>query len=365
LLGRKTGDRTYTRNLVRALARLDCGDELIVYLNASPDEATRELLAEGCHTRVIERPRGYRWMLHGLPPAARRDRLDVLHVQYMLPFDLPCPTVTTIHDVSFRLFPRWFRPRDRWVFRLFLPGSLRRAAMIVAPSECTARDLVACYGVPEAKIAVTPEAPSEEFAAAVGPGEVSRVREAYDLPPEFFLFVGNRQPRTNVPRLVRAFCRARAEHGLPQVLVLVGQVGWLAEEAEREIERASRAGDVRVLGYVPDGDLPPLFAAAQAFLFPPLYEGFGLPVVEAMAVGTPVLTSSTSALAEVAGDAALLVDPEDEQQIAEGIVRLAGEEALRETLRERGLKRAASFNWRRTAELTREAYQRAVQSSRG
>jgi glycosyltransferase involved in cell wall biosynthesis len=219
--------------------------------------------------------------------------------------------------------------------------------------------------VPEARIAVTPEAPSEEFAAAVGPGEVSRVREAYDLPPEFFLFVGNRQPRKNVPRLVRAFCRARAEHGLPQVLVLVGQVGWLAEEAEREIERASRAGDVRVLGYVPDGDLPPLFAAAQAFLFPTLYEGFGLPVVEAMAVGTPVLTSSTSALAEVAGDAALLVDPEDEQQIAEGIVRLAGEEALRETLRERGLKRAASFNWRRTAELTREAYQRAVQSSRG
>jgi len=174
------------------------------------------------------------------------------------------------------------------------------------------------------------------------------------------LYVGNLQPRKNVVRLLRAFARARKEAGFAHRLVIVGQAGWQCEEEMRELQSAEAAGHALRVGYVDDSDLPALYAAADAFLFPTLMEGFGLPVLEAMAMGTPVLTSNTSSLPEVAGDAALLVDPTDESAIATGISALAADGSLRARLRDAGLARAAQFSWQRTAELTRTVYESAL-----
>lgn len=363
----KTGDRTYTLGLLSGLvevnAALGAPHEFILYFDRPPpdDLPCRRggRLLPAWHTRVLRTRVGRLWTLRALPRAAREDALDVLHVQYNAPRLRRPAIVTTVHDVSFRLFPEWFSLKDRLLLDWGLRGTLRVARAVLAVSECTARDLQRIYGVPPERIAVTPNAAPVGFARADEP-EVRQVLGELQVPEPYALFVGVLQPRKNVIGIVRAFLRARREHSLPHNLVIAGKVGWKAEEILETVRAAELTGAVRYLGYVEDRHLPALYTGAQMLVFPTFYEGFGIPVLEAFACGTAVIGGTEGAVPEVAGDAALLVDPYDEQALAAAIARLALDTELRATLIERGRARLGDFSWRRTAELTLQAYQRAV-----
>lgn len=359
LLGRKTGDRTYTFNLLRALQKLDTPHELVLYLTREPDTLLRHDL-QGYDIRVSPPTAPYLWTLFRLPHLAREDALDVLHVQYMTPLRCPCPVVSTIHDISFRLHPEWFRFRDRVVMNTFVPRSIARTSALITPSQSAADNIAREYGYPRERIFVTPEAADSRFFENVGAIEARRCRDKFHIEGRYMLYVGNIQPRKNVARLIRAFETAREQHQLCDQLLLAGQFGWKCNDARRALKRAGQKGYVRHLGYVSDDDLPALYSEAVAFLFPTLHEGFGLPVLEAMASGTPVITSNTSSLPEVAGDAALLVDPADEEAITHAIGRMATDATLRRRLSEAGRNRAGEFSWSNTATATLEAFEAAV-----
>ncbi len=364
----KTGDRSYTLGLIDGLARLsETGEtehEFVLFFDRAPPPelpCIREggLLA-GWRLEVLSAVHPRLWTLVSLPRAARRLGVDVLHVQYNGPRVHVPALVTTVHDVSFRLFPEWFSLKDRLVLDLGLRSTLAVACHVFAVSECTREDIAEVYGVDEQQISVTYNALPPGFEPPES-GDVQSVLERHGVARPYVIFVGVRQPRKNLPRAIRAFSAAKADRGLPHRLVLVGKRGWQASETERMIEDAEE--DVQPIGYVPDSDLPALYAGADLLLFPSLYEGFGIPVLEAFRCGTPVVTSDVSALPEVAGDAAVLVDPRDESAIAAGVQRLLGDAALREELVRRGQRRVRQFDWLETARRTVNGYERAVARS--
>jgi len=250
---------------------------------------------------------------------------------------IPCAVI--VHDLVAFLDGMQAQPRAARIERATIRPALRRAAVLLCNSEATRSDLVGRFPAAGAKTRVVPFAADARFAAAAPDPEVL-ARHRLDRP--YVLAVGTLEPRKNLERLIAAW------EGLPDshALALVGPRGW---DDERIVAAAQRAGDVRLLGRVSDADLGALYAGAACFAYPSLYEGFGLPVLEAMAAGAPVLTSNVSSLPEVAGDAALLVDPRDTDAIREGLSRLLGDDALRARLRERGRARAAEFSWDRTA----------------
>lgn len=360
-----TGDRTYALGLLHGLAALRregaIAHEFVVYLDHEPPADLPFMTPDGIETgwqvRVLQAAHERLWALAALPAAVRADRLDVLHVQYNGPRVGRCALVTTVHDVSFRLRPEWFPVRDRLLLDWGLRSTLRAASAVLTGSQCTCADLQEIYGLPPERITVTPYALLPGFAPPAE-HEAAAIRAQYRLPERYLLFVGVRQPRKNLPRTIRAFLAARRDHSLPHRLAVVGKTGWCADETERTLAEAGEA--VIAPGYVPDDHLPALYAGADAFLFPSLYEGFGLPVLEAFACGTPVITSAVSSLPEVAGDAALLVDPTSEEEIARAIGRVIADAELRARLITAGRERLVRFDWRRTAEQTVAAYERAV-----
>ena len=273
----------------------------------------------------------------------------------LLPFR-HLPTVLTVHDLIFRHLPQHHKRLNRWYLNLAMPLYVRRATHLIAVSEATRRDLMAAYGVPAEKITVIYEAADPRF----GPRdalEQQTIRANYGLPPAYFLYLGTIEPRKNLLRLLRAWEPLYLAGKAPP-LVIVGKRGWLSDPFFEAVKRSPARKGLILTGYVLDDDLPALIAAATAFVFPSLYEGFGLPPLEAMACGTPVLCSDRSSLPEVVGDAALLFDPTDEEAIRAAMRHIWADEALRAELRRRGLERAKRFSWRRTAETTLQLYRR-------
>ena len=264
------------------------------------------------------------------------------------------PGVLTVHDLIFRHLPEHHKPLNRIYLNLALPLYCRRATHIVAISDCTRRDLLAAYDVPPEKITVIHEAADRRFCPQAL-DRVDAVRRRYRLPERYILCVGTIEPRKNLTRLLHAF-QALAVDDLSEALVIVGQRGWLYGDFFAELARSPVRDRVIFPGYVPDEALPAIYAGAQALAFPSLYEGFGLPVLEAMACGTPVACSGTSSLPEVAGDAALTFDPHSQRAIAETLRRVLEDADLRSELVQRGLRQAARFSWERVAEETTSVY---------
>ena len=357
LAGRVSGVGYYTTRLMESLARMAGNgslDRLVVLSNRrveKPEGGCVDVCETGrCAVRSV-------WMQFVLPRILRRLRPQLVHyTNYLAPIATQVPYVVSIHDMSLTILPGSHTLKKRLLTSALVPTVARRARLVLTPSESSRRDVIALLGIDSGRVRVVPYAP----ACATKPvQDAQHLARAYKVRPPYFLYVGTLEPRKNLLRSLRAFSAVSSSFP-DHRFVIVGQKGWKYAAILREASRGILEGRVLVLGYVPETDLPALYTHATAFVYPSLYEGFGLPVLEAMACGTPVLTSDTSSLAEVASDAALLVDPEDEAAIAEGLRRLAAEERLRRELARRGMARAATFSWERTARETLSAYQEAV-----
>ena len=356
---RQTGNETYMRNLVEHLSAMESPEtELFLYhtlqAKALPANAWRANLRKVWpHSPFVRIPFSF-------PLLLQRDQIDLAHFQYVTPPFCPCPTVVTIHDISYEFFPEYFHPLARARMKMLIPGSARRATRVLTGSEFSKREIVDTYRIPEEKISVTHYGVAESFKVISDQAELDRVLQRFGIRQPFILGVGNLQPRKNLQRLLRAYAALRADKAIDFDLVLVGQMAWKAESILEDIDRLGLAGSVSVTGYVSNEELVCLYNRAQIFVYPSLYEGFGLPIIEAMACGTPVITSDVSSLPEVGGDAAIFVNPQDHKAIADAIKRLADDSALREQLREKGLRRASEFTWRRIAEQTATIYRQCL-----
>jgi glycosyltransferase involved in cell wall biosynthesis len=425
----ETGNETYTLNLARALLQLTGRDPKGFSWDApGPQNATQELPAtrRTQQRRFGSSPRFFLLATHpdrlhaalpdlraslnaqvvglrpanallripfGLPWASLRGSFDLLHVTYNAPPLSPCPTVVTIHDISFEHYPQFFSPRDRLILKTLTPLSARRAAHILTVSQHAKQEIVDRYGLPPDKITVTYEAAGEQFHPISDPTTLQAVRAKYGIGDgPFVLALGNLQPRKNIARLVAAFAQTVNSEQSPAVnrqqskvpgqpsrettdpcslftthcsLVIAGKAQWRESEVYRAVQQAGLEGRVVFPGYVDDADLPALYSAATVFVYPSLYEGFGLPPLEAMACGTPVISSNAASLPEVVGDAALLVDPSDTAALAQALRAALTEPSLRADLRQRGLSRAAQFSWERCAAETLAVYCQVCSCRRG
>jgi glycosyltransferase involved in cell wall biosynthesis len=357
----RTGVGYYTEHLLQHLARevVHTGDELIVVSNKPID--TQAPLPP--HVRVHD---GHRfpirigWMQLRAASALAALQPDVAHfTNGMIPIGSPVATVVTVHDMSLRLYPNCHPVRRLLLNRPLMHHAIRQATSIVTVSNSARRDLLRLHGVAADRVSVVHEAASSFFRPISDGPMLEDVRARYSLPRQFLLYVGTIEPRKNLTRLMTAFAEAR-KRGIPHHLVCAGPYGWSSRDLAGRIERLGIRDAVHFTGYVPFEHLPAIYNLAEFFAFPSLYEGFGLPVVEAMACGVPVLTSSTSSLGEIAGDAAETIDPTSTDAMTEGIVRLATDATLRRDRSERGLARARSFSWTQTARDMLAVYHRAA-----
>lgn len=351
------GIRRYVAGLVPALLDLEDAPELVALGGAGAAiPAGVAHIAEPPHP-----PSNAGWTLVGLPRAAARARVDIIHAPaYTAPFWAPAPTVVTVHDVSYETHPEWYPYRRDWLRRAFYRRSARVAAHILTVSQFSAGEIAAAFGIPHDRITVAPLGVSPAFSPAAddGPGQLP-----VEISLPYVLHVGDLHTRRNLTMLADAVLAARRRFGafpaLSLVLAGIDRDGL----AEALCTRAAAAGvpeAVVTLGPVGEGMLHELYRHASALVYPSRYEGFGLPLVEAMASGTPIIGSRAGSIPEVAGDAALLIEPDDESGWTDAIAQVVNDEHLRADLRARGLARARQFTWARTARTTMDVYRRVA-----
>jgi glycosyltransferase involved in cell wall biosynthesis len=298
------------------------------------------------------------WMQAVLPLQLSRLGVDVCHFTNSVgAWWTPCPSVVTIHDTTLWMFPRYHPRRRLLAMRPLIPAGARHAKAIIAVSAATKRDVVRTLKVSDEKVHVIYEAAAPHFRPLPRTGAVEAVRQKYGLPESFILYVGTIEPRKNLLRLLQAFELVRLQGGQARALALVGSRGWNDATILASVERMGLDGSVRVLGHAPAEDVVALYNLADVVALPSLYEGFGLPVIEAMACGTPVVTSPNGSLAEIAGTAAEFVDPTQVESIAAGLTSVLSDGGKRAALRTAGLQRAAEFSWDAAAEQTRRVYE--------
>jgi glycosyltransferase involved in cell wall biosynthesis len=356
------GISRYTRHLLRELAKLDQHDEYIVFQHrrhrtplVEQANFRRATLSSPVHSRIEQ------WLL---PLELLRFSLDLLHTtDFIPPLYTTVPTVITVHDLAFLHWPHFLTEKSAAYYGQ-IDRAVRHAKHIIVPSESTKQDLTAMLGVPPIKISVIYEAADELFVPLPLQPTRSDVMKTYHLPESFILFVGTIEPRKNVDGLIRAFHHLRSKYGVNDTaLVIAGGSGWLYAETLQLIRQLGLEDCVVLVGRIADEELHKLYVSARCHVHPAHYEGFGLPPLEAMACGTPTIVSNVSSLPEVVGDAALLIDPSNWEEIAVAIHRLLSDDQLHAELREKGLQRARHFSWESAARRTLEVY-RLVADSR-
>jgi len=344
----RAGVGTFCTEVLRALPGV-CGDwRLRAYLDAPP---RADFPLDATQADIVVLPRVRLWTQRALARALVADPPTVYFSPVpQLPWRCPCPTLAMVMDLAYVTHPEHFTLRQRLQNRLQTRWVVWRATRLLALSECTRQDLARLYAVDPTKTMVTLAAPAPQFQPQVV------ANAALVLPERYVLYVGRLQPRKNIARLIAAFAEVRARHpDLPQHLVIAGDTGWLYDGIYAAAQASPARDFIHFVGFVPEEALPGLIARADVLALVSLWEGFGLPVIEAMACGTAVLTSSTSALPEVAGDAAMLVDPHDTAAIADGLERLLCDDVLRADLAARGPAQAAHFTWAETARRIMQA----------
>jgi len=344
---RPTGTEVYSQRVIEALLALDSPHRFRLYLRSTPPAG----IFPGADLRLIPCPR--LWTHLRLSWEMARRLPDALFIPaHVLPLVHPRASLVTVHDLGYLHFPQAHPWRQRLYLDLSTRWNARAAAHVLADSEATKLDLVAHYSVPPDKITVAYPGCDESLAPVRDPATIEAVKTRHGITGDYFLYLGTLQPRKNLSRLITAFATQSPSPPVTQSpshpvtqLVLAGKRGWLYDDLFAQVRRLGLEGRVLFPGYIPDEDKAALLSGALAFVFPSLYEGFGLPVLEAQACGCPVITSATSSLPEVAGDAALLVAPGDTAAIAAGLRRIATDPALRESLIERGFANVRCFSW--------------------
>ena len=364
---KKAGLGRYTSTLAEQLVTQDMADEFIAFTHGRFDaSALSPILRPLPHTNIPLDARPWRmgvWVAHALGVAMDRwlPRADVFHAtEHLLPPLKNARTVFTLHDLIFQFFPEYHLPLNRWFLTHAMPHFLRRADAIIAVSECTKRDAMRFYNIAPEKITVIYEGVNPALHRVDDPARVAEIRARYAKHQPYLLFVGTIEPRKNISALVDAL-KILCARGFPHRLLIVGRKGWLYQPTFDHVQETGMSDAVDFLDFVPDDDLSVLLSGCDAFVFPSLYEGFGLPPLEAMACGAPVICSNTSSLPEVVGDAALLVNPRDATEIANAIARVLTDSQLRDELRAKGFAQAAKFSWERAARETLAVYQRVLE----
>jgi glycosyltransferase involved in cell wall biosynthesis len=359
------GNESYAVNLIEALAQIDSLNDYTIYITT--DEARErfhgrwsnfKVRATLPHTPLIRVPLT-------LSAELRKHPVDVLHVQFTAPPFCPCPVVVSIHDLSFEHLPQTFNRRSRTQLRLTVRHSAKRAARIISLSEHTRRDIIETYGIAADRVNAIPLAAPPHFAPVKDNRELQRVRHNYGIQGDYILSVGSIQPRKNLARLVKAYASLRGDNSADKLpkLVLVGKCAWMYDETLRALDETGIRETAVLTGYVPQADLPALYSGALCFVYPSYFEGFGLPPLEAMKCGAPVIVGNKTSLPEVVGDAALAVDPLDVEAIASAMRRLINDPALRKELSVKGQTRADAFDWRETARKTLAVYKEVVRET--
>jgi glycosyltransferase involved in cell wall biosynthesis len=356
---RDFGIGTYIRNILAELTRLDTTTDYIVLCRPDDVDAARQLKLGPNFRMVAEAapPYSIREQIR-IPMDLVRERVDLVHEpHYVLPPATRCRSVVTIHDCIHLMFPQYLPNRLAY---LYARGSMwtatRQADRILTVSEASKRDILHFFSIPDEKVRVVHNAIDSRFLAAPDPAALDRVRQRYQLDHPFVLYVGNIKPHKNVERMIAAFGRARIHGPDGLKLLIVGDDLSKYPVLRQAVHKHKLDTRVRFLGFQPYDTLAIFYRLARAFVFPSLYEGFGLPPLEAMACGTPVVTSNVSSLPEIAGDAALLVDPYDVDAIAEGIERAVTDEALRQRLITSGHARVRQFSWSDSVRRIHDTY---------
>jgi glycosyltransferase involved in cell wall biosynthesis len=357
-----TGNEVYVRSLLSAFAAHARECEFVAYVSS---ETARDVVPAGMATRRVAANPFWRLGVD-LSLQVRRDRPDLLHVQYTAPLACAVPVVVSVHDVSFLKHPEYFAGGRAWQLRWTVRRTVGRAARVLTGCEFSKREILRAYPeLDEQKVVVAPYAPASVFRPVSREAARAETLDRFSLAGPFVLSVGDLQPRKNQIRLISAFASlVRAYPRLKHTLAFAGKETWFSSRVRDAARRSGVADRIRFLGFVSDAELLQLYNACELFTFPSLYEGFGLPALEAMACGRAVVCSSASALPEVVDGAAILVDPEKPDEIARGMADVLLDQELRGRMERLGLRRAALFSWQETARRTLDVFQDVAARSR-
>jgi glycosyltransferase involved in cell wall biosynthesis len=353
MIGRKAGIGYYIYGLLLGLDKIDPENEYFLYADRDFNLSFSRLRF---YKRIFKVPSKLWHFAVILDSYA--SRLDVFHAtfSFIIPSLLGPRTVTTIHDASAILFSETHSMKVKTLHRLFFNIAARRTRRVITDSFWSKNDIARLTGINDNKIVVTHLAVDENY-QPLGEENIKIVRQKYGLPKDYILYNATLEPRKNVSRLIRAFHQLKKQYTIAHSLVLAGKKGWLYEEFFRLVRNLDLERAIIFTDWVPDEDLPALYSAASVVAYPSLYEGFGLSILKAFACGTPVVTSNVSSMPEVAGDAAILVDPYDTDGLAESLWKVLSDEKLATNLREKGFAQVKKFSWEKTAKETLEVYE--------
>lgn len=364
---KRTGDEAVFLNLVKNLAKIDSVSEYILFTDTHDSTVLQyAVLSLGIEDRKnfkivsLKTTNKFTWNFWTLPNYLRQNPVDVYHTQYILPFFVPkkVKLVTHIHDISFNFYPQFIRWTDLLFLKTLIPWSIRKASKVIAVSGSAKEEIVKYYKVPEEKVEVIHNAIGENFLNNYSVEDPEKVRVKYALPEKFLLYVGTLQPRKNIPFLIKGF--ARLKEKMPQhKLVLAGPKGAhnYDKEIDKMIEESNLQNEVVFPGYIDAEDLPGLYRSADIFVFPSLYEGFGIPILEALAMETPVAASDIPVFREVGGEAAEYFDPASLDGLEKIVYNISIDPELRERLKNSGKTRIKFFSWEKSARKMLEIYQ--------
>lgn len=354
----KTGFGKYALNLLKELSKIDNKNNYLVYLNKNYDNGEIFCNPNFQKKLISTRPEIYKHLSIPLDIIIKKREFHLFHFLYNAPsLILPCPFILTVHDLSYKHIPNMISGKDLMSITIQMHLNAKKAIKIITVSENSKKDIMEFLKIPDSKIEVIYEGVDDSFSRVNDRQKTKAVAEKYGLPSKFILYVGTYLPHKNIETLLHAFHDLKRHHVVPHSLVLAGSEGRNFKKISGLISELDLNHEVKTIGFVSDEDLPFVYGLCDLFVFPSLYEGFGLPLLEAMACGVPVISSNTSCLPEIGGDAAVYFSPKNVEELSEKITTIISNQNQRNNLIDKGLRRVKLFSWNKMADNTLKVYE--------